>query len=331
LEGVLPLRTLEDGLEFRRLLDRKPKRVLVVGSGFTGLEVASGCRDIGLEVTVVQRGSSLPLQNAMGGAIGRFMADRQREHGVDLRLGVGVDALEGSGGRLKRARLSDGSVVEADIAVVALGSVRDVDWLKSSGLAVGPWGLACDAGCRVFDKLGIVTDDIFVAGDIARFPHPLFDFQFITLEHWGNAVSQAATAAHNMLGDQADRRPHLHIPNFWSNQFGLNIKSVGAPNFADQAIVTQGSFESKRFVMAFGHKGRVCAAVAVNSPKWLEPYEKLIGLAAPFPPALEGIDAPANAQIVDPDFPDPAESQPSPYIALTGHSPIEGSMVIPTH
>lgn len=333
LEGVLTLRTLEDGVEFRRLLDRKPKRVLVVGSGFTGSEVASGCRDIGLDVTVVERGE-LPLKNAMGGVIGEFMAEQQREHGVDLRLGVGVEALEGESGRLVRARLSDGSVVEADVAVIALGGVRDVEWLKSSGLAVGPWGVACDPGCRAFDKFGMAIDDIFVAGDVARFPHPLFDFQFVTLEHWGNAVSQGATAAHNMVSEASDRRPHLHIPNFWSNQYGLNIKSVGAPNFADQAVVTQGSLKSKRFVMAFGHQGRMCAAVAVNSPKWLEAYERLIAAAAPFPPELQAIDAPDDPQIVDPDFPAPNDKEPSPYIALTGHSPvaeypIEASMVIP--
>jgi NADPH-dependent 2,4-dienoyl-CoA reductase/sulfur reductase-like enzyme len=332
LEGVLTLRTIEDGIELRRLLDLKPKRVLVVGSGFTGSEVASGCRDIGLDVTVVER-SAIPLQNSMGSVIGNFMTERQREHGVDLRLGVGVDALEGKNGRLEKARLSDGSLVEADVAIVALGTVRDVDWLKGSGLAVGPWGVACDAGCRAFDKFGIVTDDIFVAGDIARFPHPLFDFQFITLEHWGNAASQAATAAHNMIADQSNRRPHLHIPNFWSNQFGLNIKSVGAPNFADEAIVTQGSLESKRFVMAFGHKGRVCAAVTVDSPKWLELFERQVASAAPFPPELKGVDEPLDAQVMKLEFPKSAANQSSPYIVLSGHSPInfQATMVIPAH
>ena len=332
LEGVLPLRTIEDGIEFRRLLDRKPRRVLIIGSGFTGSEVASACLDLGIPVTVVERGKK-PLHNALGGVIGEFMADRQREHGVDLQLGVSVDVLEGEGGTLKRARLSDGTIVEADIAVIALGSVRDVSWLNESGLAVGPWGIACDAGCRAFDQFGMVLDDVFVAGDVARFPHPLFDFQFVALEHWGNAVAQASIAAHNMLTAQADRLPHLHVPNFWSNQFGLNIKSVGAPNFGDQAIITQGSLESKRFVMAFGHKGRVCAAVTVNSAKWLELYERLIQAGAPFPPVLEGIDKPSDSKPVDPDFPDPGAPSSSPYIALTGYLPSEAkpTMVYPKH
>ena len=79
------------------------------------------------------------------------------------------------------------------MAVVALGPLRNVEWLVGSGLAVGRWGVACDAGCRAFDVNGLVTDDIFVAGDVARFPHPLYDYQFLALEHWGNAVTQAGS------------------------------------------------------------------------------------------------------------------------------------------
>lgn len=320
LVGVLPLRTIEHGVEFKRLMAQNPKRVLVIGSGFTGSEVASACRDMGVEVTVAERGRK-PLHNAMGGVIGDFMAERQREHGIDLRLGVSVEKLEGEGGRLKRARLSDGTTLEADIAVIALGALRNVEWLADAGLAVGQWGVACDAGCRVFDQFGMTLDEIFVAGDVARFPHPLFEFEFVTLEHWGNAVDQAATAAHNMLAGPGDRRPYLHVPNFWSNQFGLNIKSVGVPSFADQAVITQGSLESKRFVMAFGHKGRVCAAVTVNEPKWLELYERLIAAGAPFPPVLEGISKPEVSEPMDPDFPDRPEPDSEPYIVLTGHRP----------
>jgi NADPH-dependent 2,4-dienoyl-CoA reductase/sulfur reductase-like enzyme len=320
LEGVIPLRSIEHSVELKRLLTQQPKRVLVIGSGFTGSEVASACCDIGINVTVVERGQK-PLHTALGGVIGDFMAERQREHGVDLRLGVSVEKLEGEGGRLKRAHLSDGTTLDVDIAVIALGGVRNVEWLADSELAVGDWGVACDAGCRVFDQFGMTLDDVFVAGDVARFPHPLFDFEFVTLEHWGNAVAQAATAAHNMLADPADRLPYLHLPNFWSNQFGLNIKSVGAPSFGDQAVITQGSLESKHFVMAFGHEGRVCAAVTVNEPKWLELYERLIAAGAPFPPVLEGISKPEQSELIDPDFPKSAPPDSSLYIVFTGYRP----------
>ena len=123
---------------------------------------------------------------------------------MDLRCGVTVTSLEGDAdGRLRRAHLSDGSVLDVDVAVAALGGVRNVEWLQGSGLAAGVWGVACDAGCRAFDVNGLVTDDVFVAGDVARAPHPMFGYQFLALEHWGNAVSQAEIAAHNMVSAEA--------------------------------------------------------------------------------------------------------------------------------
>ena len=123
----------------------------------------------------------------------------QLAHGVDLRCGLTVDALEGDGrGRLRQASLSDGSRLDVDVAVVALGAVRNTEWLLGSRLAAGPRGIATDAGCRAIDIDGLVVDDIFAAGDVSRFPHPLYEYQFLALEHWENAVMQARTAAHNM-------------------------------------------------------------------------------------------------------------------------------------
>ena len=89
--------------------------------------------------------------------------------------------------------------VDADVAVVALGAIRNTEWLRGCGLAVGSFGVACDGGCRCFDISLITSEDVFVAGDVARFPAPLFDYQFLALEHWGNAVEQARVAAHNMI------------------------------------------------------------------------------------------------------------------------------------
>ncbi len=108
---------------------------------------------------------------ALGGVIGAVEERLQRGHGVDLRCGVSVTALEGDDvGRLRRAHLSDGSAIDVDVAVVSLGAMRNTEWLAGSGVAAGPRGIACDAGCRVFDVNGIVTDDIYAAGDVARSP-----------------------------------------------------------------------------------------------------------------------------------------------------------------
>ncbi|WP_030452457.1 FAD-dependent oxidoreductase [Herbidospora cretacea] len=313
LTGVHTLRSAKDAAGLRAALAAGPRRVLILGAGFTGSEIASVCRELGLPVTVVERGPA-PLVSALGGVIGDVAAELQREHGVDLRCDTTVTSLEGdAGGRFRRAHLSDGGTVEADVAVVALGSIRNVEWLHGSGLAAGVWGVTCDAGCRAVDLNGLVLDDVFVAGDIARFPHPLYQYQFMTLEHWGNAVAQAEIAAHNMISDQAHRWPHLAVPVFWSSQFGVNIKSVGVPTFADQVVVTQGSTAERRFVAAYGYQGRMTAAVTFDQGMWLEFYQRRIEQAAPLP---QGDVRPARV-------PERLSASAEATVVVTGHDPAE--------
>jgi NADPH-dependent 2,4-dienoyl-CoA reductase/sulfur reductase-like enzyme len=320
LDGVFTLRTSDDAGLLAERLAAGPRRVLVIGGGFTGSEIASACRERGLEVTVTERGPA-PLVGALGGTLAKLAAAMQRNHGVDLRCGVTVTALRGNG-RFTGADLSDGSRIDADVCVVAMGAVRNVEWLAESGLAAGPRGVACDAGCRAFNMYGIVTDDVFVAGDVSRFPHPLFDYQMLSLEHWGNAVAQAEVAAHNMVSPGPLRRPHLTVPTFWSSQFGLNIKSVGVPTFSDQVVIAQGSLGERRLAMAYGYRGRVTAAVTVNMAKSLEYYRDLIETAAPFPPAPGASDRPLAAELPVPsDVPDPKGLSHGPTVALTGHLP----------
>ena len=188
LEGVYTLRTSTDAAALQAALAAGPRRVLIIGSGFIGSEVASVCRDLGLEVTVAERGPA-PLSGPLGGVIGRIAADMQRQAGVDLRTGVSVLAMEGdASGHVRRARLSDGSTLDVDVVVTSLGSIRNIEWLDGAGLAAGFWGVGCDAGCRAFDVNGLVTSRIFVAGDIARAPHVLYDYEFLAMEHWDNAV-----------------------------------------------------------------------------------------------------------------------------------------------
>jgi len=322
LDGVFVLRTRDDAAVLSQRLASRPRRVLVIGAGFTGSEVASACRDRDIDVTVVDRGPA-PLAGALGEFIGNVAAGLQREHGVDLRCGVTVTALEGDDrGRLRRARLSDSSVVDADLAVVALGAIRNTEWLRGSGLAVGKWGVACDAGCRAFDVNGATTDNIFVAGDVARFPHPLYDYQFLALEHWGNAVTQAEIAGHNMVGGPGTRWPHLATPVFWSSQFGTSIKSVGVPTYADQLMIVQGSVPERRFIAAFGRSGRITAAVAFDQAMWLEFYQHLIETAQPFPPAFTAFGQPAGRP-VPVTVPAQEIRDLQATVMVTGHDPGE--------
>jgi NADPH-dependent 2,4-dienoyl-CoA reductase/sulfur reductase-like enzyme len=322
LDGVLVLRTRSNADRLRRLIAAKPNRVLVIGAGFTGSEVASVCRELDVPVTVAEAGPA-PLAAALGGAIGAVAAEMQREAGVDLRCGVQVTALEGEDGRLRRARLSDGSTLDVDVAVAALGGVRNVEWLEGSGLAAGPWGIACDAGCRAFDVNGLVTDDVFVAGDVARTPQPLFGYQMLALEHWGNAVAQAEVAAHNMISNEAHRWPHLALPTFWSTQFDTEIKSVGVPNIADEVVVTQGSLADRRFAAAYGKGGRLVGAVTFDHSKWLEFYGRQIERGAAFPPALHTVDQPDHLQPMAAGFPTRPIPTQGATVVLTGHDPAE--------
>lgn len=327
LDGVFVLRTRDDGAALARRLDAGPRRVLVIGAGFTGSEIASACRERGLQVTVAERGDA-PLVGALGGVIGAVAAELQRENGVDLRTGVMVTALEGdSTGRVRAAHLSDGTTLECDVVVVSLGAQRNTEWLAGSGLGAGPRGIACDAGCRAFDIRGIVTDDIYVAGDVARSPHPLFGYQFLSLEHWGNAVSQAETAAHNMLSVSTDRRPHIWVPAFWSSQFGVNIKSVGVPSMGTEIMITQGSRAERRFTGVYGYQGRVIGAVTFDNSRWLQFYQQQIETTAPFPVPFPTVDRrPDGHRPVPADFPDPSVPTHGPTITLSGYSPADRRM-----
>lgn len=321
LEGLFSVRTCDDAAKLAAALRARPRRVLIVGSGFVGSEIASVCRDLDLPVTVAERGKA-PLTGALGGVIGDIAAQMQIEAGVDLRTGVAVDRLEGDAdGHVRAAHLSDGTALEVDVVVASLGSIRNVEWLDGAQLASGFWGVACDAGCRAFDINGVVTDNIFVAGDVARAPHVLYEYQFMSQEHWDNAVFGAEVAANNMISVETGRRPHLPLPSFWSGQFGVNIKSVGVCSFGDEIVFTQGSVEQRRFAAAYGRRGRVVGAVTFNHGKWLPYYASLIERSAAFPPPPPGYDRPALFEPMPARFPDPRERTDIPDVVLTGHDP----------
>ncbi len=324
LQGVFTVRTVEDAAALSAAFKARPKRVLIVGSGFVGSEIASVCRDLDLPVTVAERGKG-PLMGALGGVISEIAAGMMRDAGVDLRTGVAVEGLEGDAGHVRRARLSDGTMLDVDVVVASLGSIRNVEWLDGAGLAAGQWGLACDAGCRAFDINGVVTDHIFVAGDVARAPHVLYDYEFLSQEHWDNAVFGAEVAANNMINLEVGRRPHLPLPSFWSGQFGVNIKSVGVCSFGDEIVFTQGSPSERRFAAAYGKRGRIVGAVTFNHGKWLPYYASLIEKSAPFPPPPPGYDRPVDAHAMPARFPDPREPAGNPDVVLTGHDPTDRS------
>ena len=319
LRGVLTLRTRDDAARLRLALLARPRRVVVIGGGFNGSEVASACRTLDIPVTLIER-EETPLANAIGCVIGRSAAALQRANGVDLRCGASVERLEGDAdGHVRRVYTVGSAVpIEADLVLVALGTTPNVEWLAGSNLAIGREGLACDDHCRALDRFGSVADGIFVAGDVARFALPLFGDGMRRVEHWSNAVEQGRIAAANMLLTD-DMGVHAGVPTFWSSQFDVSIKAVGLPSAASEVSVVQGSLESGCFVALYGQRGRLVAAVTFDQGKWLQRYVPLVEQGAPFP-CPGGLDSPPSSAPMPASFPEPREGMGKTFVTLSGRA-----------
>lgn len=292
LTGVFTLRGRDDAQRLGACLQAKPRRVVLVGGGFIGFEVASTCRDLDIPVTLLVR-DAVPLAAALGARLGGLIGEVARERGVDLRLESEIERMEAENGRLVAVTLKDGERIETDCLVAAIGTLRNVEWLAGSGVQADAKGLRCDAFCRVLREDGRVAEGVFAAGDVARWPNPHDDDALVAVEHWGNARAQAETAAVNMLaGDASAMRRHDHLPDFWSQQFGLTIKLVGLADGADSFAVMHGALEERRLVAAFGKDGRTIAAASIDSARWLPAYKAAIRERAPFPPIADAVDQP---------------------------------------
>jgi NADPH-dependent 2,4-dienoyl-CoA reductase/sulfur reductase-like enzyme len=276
IEGLHTLRTLDDTIALLDELAVGP-RVVVVGAGFIGSEVAASARSRGLEVTVVEA-LPVPLVRAVGEAMGAVCASLHLDHGTRLRCGVGVAAIEGRE-RVERVRLSDGSVVEADLVVVGVGVAPATGWLESSGLAIRN-GLVCDA------TLCAGPPFVYAAGDIVRWPNPVFGTE-MRLEHWTNATEQGAFAARNLLAG-ATARPFGSVPYFWSDQYGVRIQLVGyAEGDEDEVRICHGSVEERRFVALYRRGPRLAAAFGMNWPALVMQYRTKILQGATWEDALQ--------------------------------------------
>ena len=256
LAGVFTLRTLDDCLAIRAALAGSP-RVVVVGAGFIGAEVAASCRAIGLAVTLLEA-LPWPMARVLNADVGAVCAAIHRDHGVDVRLGTGVAGIEG-GTRVERVRLHDGSCVEADVVIVGIGAVPETGWLSSSGLALDD-GVVCDERCAA-------APGVVAAGDVARWRHPVYG-DHIRIEHWTNAVEMGEAAAARLLhGDAAP--PFAPVPFVWSDQYDVKIQSTGHIHPDDDMVVAHGSLAERRFVALFGRHGRLVGALAMNRVRQL--------------------------------------------------------------
>lgn len=290
LTGIHTLRGRDDAAALRAALAARPRHTLIVGGGLIGCEAASCLRDLGLSVTLVDP-KPTPLANALGTWVGSVVAECLRDAGAVFRPGTQVRAFEGdAAGRVVRARLADGSAIETDLVIAALGATRATGWLSGAGLMADPGGVTCDAACRSLAADGTACPDIYAAGDVARWPIRLYGGRLVSIEHWSNAVEQAAHAARNMLAGPGDQQPYAHLPAFWSSQFGINIKLVGLTAGADSVSVAQGSRASRRFLAVYGRAGRSIAALSFDQARWLPAYAAAITAGSAFPPIIDATD-----------------------------------------
>jgi len=263
-DGVYYLRTIDDATALLAQLT-EGRRLAIVGGGWIGLEVAASARGLGADVTVVET-AALPLQASLGKEAGEVFVGLHRDHGVDLRLGTTVDEITTAGHKAKGLRLGDGSTVEADAVLVAVGAKPNVEFAERSGLVIADGGVAVDESLKTSD------DDIYAVGDIAAAEHPLFGVPIRT-EHWANALKQPAVAVDGMLGTATT---YDELPYFFTDQFDLGMEYVGyAPQY--QMAITRGDLGTREFTMFWldgGH--RVLAGMNVNIWEGLDDIKKLI-------------------------------------------------------
>jgi len=260
LEGVFDLRTVEDSTQIRAAA-RAGARVVVIGLGFIGCEVAASLRMLGVEVTAIDPGPA-PLARVLGPEVGAVIAALHQSHGVQLVLGEGVDRLEG-GRRVERVVTKSGRRFECDFVVAGIGIDPDVDLLREAGARISN-GVEVDEFCRTS------LAGVYAAGDIADHAHPLFGR--IRVEHYNNAEKQGRSGAASLL----DRGvPYGYVHSFWSDQFDQTLEYVGFATEWD-AIDVEGSLPDRDFIVRYLRGGKLLAAAAMGrggDPESEEPTE----------------------------------------------------------
>lgn len=277
LAGVHTLRSLEDAIAIRDALESSP-RVAVIGAGFIGAEVAASCRKRKLDVSMIEALPS-PMARVLNPRVGDVCTAAHRDAGVDVRLGVGVDAIEG-GSRVEGIRLSDGTRIDADLVVVGIGAIPNTEWLEGSGLALEN-GVVCDAHCAT-SAPGVVA-----AGDVARWFHEGYG-EHVRIEHWTNAVEQSEAAVKTLLGDAS---PFTPVPFVWSDQFDLKIQSAGRISPDDDMHICHGSLDERRFVALFGRAGALTGALGMNRVRELIGFRRMLREGASFAEAVASAKA----------------------------------------
>jgi NADPH-dependent 2,4-dienoyl-CoA reductase/sulfur reductase-like enzyme len=247
------LRTLDDSLALRDILKSGGQRVVLVGSGWIGLELAAAATQLGNDVTVLDR-NAIPLSAVLGDEMGGRFADVHRQHGVGLLNEVSIDEIVVIDNRVTGVRYNQTEVIAADLVVVGVGAVPNVELAQSAGLDV-------DNGILVDEYLRSSDHDIFAAGDVASAWHPVVH-ERIRSEHWMNAIRSGQAAAKSMLGLGV---AYAEIPYFYTDQFEIGMEYSGYASWARGAdVIIRGDLEALEFIAFWVRDDRVVAGMNVN-------------------------------------------------------------------
>lgn len=252
LPGVHILRTLEDAQGLRA--DLLPgKRLVVVGAGFIGAEIASTAKKLGLDVTVLEVAPT-PLAGPLGVTMGEVIGRLHEAHGVDLRTGVTIDHVEGVD-RVTGVELADSTVLEADVVVAGVGATPNVEWLRDTDLDLAN-GVVCDA------VGGTGIPHVAAVGDCAAWLDPAYG-QPRRIEHWTGALDRPAVAVANLLGTGATVKP-VAPPYFWSDQYDSRLQFTGASSNADRISYEVGSPDDDSYLAVYWEGDVAIGALGVN-------------------------------------------------------------------
>ena len=261
-DNVFTLRTLRDSQAIREAL-HAGSRLLLVGAGFIGAEVAASARTLGKEVLIVEA-APVPLSRALGEDVGKVYAAIHRDHGADIRTGTQIKEWHRSGGRVTGVTLSDGTREDADIVLIGVGIDPNLDLPKALNLPIEGGGVPTDEGLRASDR-------VFVAGDIALHRHPLLG-RAIRVEHWEVAKGQGRGVAAAIAGGDA---PYTKIPYFWSDQYDVSLEYRGHASGEDRAV-WRGDVEGRAFSVFYLRGGHVDAVLSMNDKDTGKVGEQLI-------------------------------------------------------
>ncbi len=253
LDGVHYFRTKADSVAMKELLSAGGHNLVMIGSGWIGMEIAATATELGNNVALLGL-EDVPLSVAIGNELGRVFASRHEEAGVKFVLPSSAKEIKGDGGHVTEVVTTTGEVLPADLVIVAVGVVPNTALAKDAGLTISN-------GIQVSGSLATSDPDIFAAGDVANSLHPVTN-AYARSEHWANAIASGKVAAKSMLGQDAVLDD---IPYFYTDQFDLGMEYSGFGALTkDAELVVRGSLEKREFIAFWVLEGRVVAGMNVN-------------------------------------------------------------------